>query len=221
VAAVCISGAGSLSGKADASYNLLLKTLNDVDNISPDERLWAFTLLAEIAMRMGNAQVAEKHFKQALALEIRDSYLLGAYADFLLDQNRPFEAVSLLKDETRADGLLLRLSLAEKAIHTSTLSDHIAALKARFESSRIRSDMRHRREEARFTLRLLNQPREALNLAQDNFAVQREPWDARILLESALLARDPQAAQPVLDWLMKTKLEDVQLAKLARQLMRK
>jgi len=166
---------------------------------------------------MGRPQIAEGHFKQALALEVRDSYLLGAYADFLLDENRSAEVVQLLKDETRADGLLLRLALAEQALRAPTLQDHIMALTARFETSRRRADARHRREEAIFTLKLLNQPHKALRLAEANWAVQREPWDARILLESALSARDRRAAQPVLGWLLETKLEDVRLARLASQ----
>ena len=37
--------------------------------------------------------------------------------------------------------------------------------------------MRHLREEARFTLQLLNQPPEALKLAQDNWAVSLASLD--------------------------------------------
>ena len=55
-------------------------------------------------------------FKQALALGRRDPYLLGAYADLLLDQGRAREAAELLKNENRADGLLLRLALAESML---------------------------------------------------------------------------------------------------------
>ena len=217
VAATCISGAGSLSGQADTSYNLLRNHLHQADHPSPDEQVWVLTLLAEIATRTGKTKLAEAHFKKAFDLGVRDSYLLGAYADFLLDENRPAEVVSLLKDETRADGLLLRLALAEQALRAPTLSDRIVMLRARFEASRLRQDMRHQREEARFTLKLRKKPHEALTLAQTNWAIQREPWDARILLESALSAHNPLAAKPVLDWLVKTKLEDVQLAKLVEK----
>jgi len=135
----------------------------------------------------------------------------------LLDENRPDEVILLLKDETRSDGLLLRLALAEKAIGVPTLNNKIAVLAARFGASRQRQDARHKREEARFTLTLLNQPREALKLAQTNWAVQREPWDARVLLESALSAHDLIATKQVTDWLQKSKLEDIHLVALASQ----
>ena len=53
---------------------------------------------------------------------------------------------------------------------------------------------------------LLDRPARALQLARENWATQREPADARILLEAALAAGDPAAARPVLDWLERTGL---------------
>ncbi len=76
--------------------------------------------------------------------------------------------MELLKDETRADALLLRLAVAEAAIapQSATLQTHVATLKARYESGHLRGDFVHQREESRFTLQLLNQPHDALKLAQ-------------------------------------------------------
>jgi hypothetical protein len=75
----------------------------------------------------------------------------------------------------------------------------------RFEASRLRGDRVHVREEARFTLHLLNDPKKALQLAQENWQVQKEPADARILLESALAAQDAASIETMRDWLKKTK----------------
>ena len=47
---------------------------------------------------------------------------------------------------------------------------------------------------------------------------QREPVDARILLEAAIAARQPLRAQPVLEHLRDTGLLDVQLQRLVTQL---
>jgi hypothetical protein len=136
-----------------------------------------------------------------------------------LDQGRPSEVVELLRNETRADSLLLRLALAEAASPESgpNLPEHVSALKERFGASRQRGDKVHRREEARFTLHLLHQPREALQLAKENWAVQREPADARILLETALAAKDDVAADSVREWLSTNRLQDVRLAKLLQE----
>jgi hypothetical protein len=82
----------------------------------------------------------------------------------------------------------------------------------------LRGDFVHQREEARFDLRLRRRPAEALRLALANWQVQREPADLRILMESALAAGQPAAAQAALEFIRTNRLEDVQLAKLARQL---
>ena len=98
---------------------------------------------------------------------------------------------ALLREETRVDGLLLRLTLAEREIGAPGRDAHIEELRARFAASRQRGDSLHQGEEARFLLHLVDQPQAALTLAQANWAVQREPRDARILLEAALAAGEP------------------------------
>lgn len=214
VFASCISGVGAQNGKLLKSYDLLLRVFKKpaVTEISPGEKLWVLTDLAEMAARAGRIQAAETHFQEALKLNINDSYLLGAYSDFLLDQGRAGEVISLLKDKIRADGLLLRLALAEQQLHLPSLPLHVAALRARFGASRLRGDTVHRREEARFTLMLLKAPRRALKLAQENWMVQREPWDARIVLEAAIQAHRFDEARSVLTWLAENRLEDIQIA---------
>lgn len=218
VTAICVDGVLGLSGRAAASYDELRQIL---DQAPPDEdreiRLWGLTVLAEAASRLGDFAAAERHFKAALGLGIRDAYLLGAYADFLLDRNRPQEVRALLAKEVRIDPLLLRLALAEQAVGAPELAGHTADLAERFAEARLRGDTVHRREEARFTLHLLHQPHDALRLADANWAVQREPSDTRLLLEAALAADRPSAARPALEWLAAAHLEDPRLADLAAQ----
>ncbi|MGH9817709.1 MAG: hypothetical protein ACRD6I_16665, partial [Candidatus Acidiferrales bacterium] len=141
-------------------------------------------------------------------------YLLSAYADFLLDQGRYAEAARLLRAETRVDGLLLRLALAEHALGLDT-AERVTILKARFEAGRVRGPFLHPGEEARFTLVLLQEPRRAVQLARANWSLQREPRDARILLEAARAANDARAAGPVLKLLARAGTEDVALRRLA------
>jgi len=58
----------------------------------------------------------------------------------------------------------------------------------------------------------------ALALAQENWKVQKEPRDARILLESALAAKAPAAAAPAVQWLRSSHIEDKRLLDLAARL---
>jgi Flp pilus assembly protein TadD len=223
IALTAAASVTSLNGEAERSCALLQRTLDGDLTASADERIWALTVLAEALERLGRVSEAETDFKKAIALGQRDPYLLGAYADLLLDEGRAGEAAELLKNENRADGLFLRLALAESGIRPRPPScdAHIATLKARFEAGHLRGDFVHQREEARFELHLLDQPGTALRLAQANWQVQHEPADLRILLESALAAGDAVAAQPALDFIRSNRLEDVELAKLAKQLKNK
>jgi len=220
IALTAAANVSSLTGGAHAACGLLRNALTAGSSASADEKSWALTALAEIEVRLGQNAEAETNFKNALALGQPDPYLLGAYADLLLDEGRASEVVEMLKNETRADALLLRLALAEAAVRPqpADLKDHMAALSARYEAGYLRGDFVHQREEARFALWLLKQPQAALRLAQTDWQVQHEPADIRILLESALAAGNPEAARPALDFIQTNHLEDEAFTQLAEQL---
>jgi len=209
----CLASVNGVAGKLNESYEQLREALNRQHYVQPVMRGWVLTSLAEMAARAGRAE-ASTHFREALALNPADNYLLGAYADFLLDSGRAQEVSVLLQDKTRADPLLLRYALALKSLGSTELALHVEQLRDRFEASRLRGDRVHVREEARFTLHLLNDPKKALQLAQENWQVQKEPADARILIESALAAQDAASIETMRDWLKKTGLEDIELDRL-------
>jgi tetratricopeptide (TPR) repeat protein len=214
----CLSDIAAVTGQSMKARELLQPVLAD-QRLIGRERIWITTILAETSARIGAIRDAEQYFAEAFKVSIKDQYLLGAYADFLLDQGRHGDVVSLLRSETRADGLLLRLALAEQALNIPSSKHHITELAARFAASRERGTSVHVREEARFTLALLKDAKQALPLAQANWNVQREPADARILLESALADRNRSAAQPVIDWLKTNNMEDFRLQQLAKQIL--
>lgn len=218
LSSTCIANAVNLNGRALESYQVLQRRIEQDASSPPQEKLWSLTILAETATRLGKYSEAEEYFKKSLAVNSEDTYLLGAYSDFLLDQSRPTEVQRLLKNKVLPDGLLLRLALAEQQLNTSTLQHRIEMLKARFTENGLRGETRHLREEARFRLHLLHRPGQALKLAKKNWDIQREPWDARILLEAALQSGDWSAAQRIVNWVTSNNLEDAQLEKLVGQL---
>jgi hypothetical protein len=114
------------------------------------------------------------------------------------------------------DGLLLRRALAlRQSGQRAALAAAVAELDARFAAAERRGDGVHLREQARFELALRGDVGRALALARRNWEAQKEPADARILLEAAAAARAPAAARPVLDWIRAAGVEDVALARLA------
>ena len=211
----CLAYVDATTGKTRAAYDRLITTLQRRPDATPESRLWNLTRLAEMARRLGQPQVAEKHFRDALALGVTDNFLLAAYSDFLLDENRPREVAVLLKDWARSDTLLLRLAYAEKALNRPSAAQRIQALDDRFSEAGMRGEQLHLQEEARFRLHLKKDAAGALKLATENWKSQREPRDVAILLEAALAAGDRAGAQPALDWLEQSGFEDASMRRLA------
>ncbi|MDO9279879.1 MAG: hypothetical protein Q7U05_15100 [Polaromonas sp.] len=201
----CQGLALAYGGQMGAALTLLKNTLNATQVKS--NRLWLLTRLAEVAAWRGQTQQAEKYYREALALNLDDGYLLAAWADFLLDQQRPAEVVTWLSKWVASDGLLLRLAIAESQLSLPTAAAHVQALADRFAAAKLRGDTTHLAEEARFQLQLRGNAAVATRLAASNYAVQREPRDARVLLEAALAAGDSAAAQPARDWLKSSRFE--------------
>ena len=208
VVQTCVSSVGSVSGAAQASYADLQQALARAPGAAPEIRVWVITLLAEMAARLGKDAAAEAYFRAALTDDASDSYLLGAYADFLLDHQRAPEVVTLLKDKTRADALLLRYALALKSIGSPDAARHTNVLRSRFEAAMLRADTVHQREQSRFELGLRNDPAAAVRLAKLNWAVQKEPADLRILAEAAAASGDAEATQLVRNWIKSSHIED-------------
>lgn len=183
-----------------------------------DRRRWLLTRLGEVATWQGQSAKAERHYRDAVALGQDDGYLLAAWADFLLDKQRPAEVVKLLATWEASDGLLLRLAEAEAQLKLPAAAAHIQALDDRFAAAKLRGDTTHQAEEARFQLRLRNNPALSLQVAMANYQVQKEPRDVRILLEAALAAKSAEGAKPALDWLQTSRFEDAHLQSLAKQI---
>jgi tetratricopeptide (TPR) repeat protein len=214
----CSAMVDGLTGKAEPAYRDLSRAVSMSPALPPGKKLWLQIRLAELAQRLGRHDAAEAHFKEALALGISDTFLLASYADWLLDQGRPAQVVTLLKDKARSDVLLLRLAFAERALKLPTAKERESVLADRYAAAQMRGDTVHQQEEARFALQVKRDSKKALALARENWKVQREPRDAQIFLEAALAAKDSGAAQPVLQWLDDSRIEDARLISLGQQL---
>ena len=206
----CLAEIASLTGEVTAGRARLVALLAADTGRTGS---WLHLMLAELEERAGDFAAADRHFRVSLAAD-PEAYTKAAYADFLLDRGRAAEVIPLLEKEQRADPLLLRLALAYQATNAPELAASVAALTARFDAAHLRGDSVHQREEARFQLHLLGHSAEALRLATANWAIQREPADARILLEAARAAQRPDAAEPVRDFVRINRLPDQRLNRL-------
>jgi Tfp pilus assembly protein PilF len=214
----CTAYVQASTGQLAPAYEALGKALSAAGPIAPELALWVRTRLAEMAIRLQRMREAEAHFKEALQLGVTDQFLLGAYADFLLQQQRPAEVMALLAGWERSDILLLRLAMAGRAMNDPRAVGWADQLRDRFAAAALRGDRLHEQEAARFALDIVGNPTKALDLALRNYKDQKEPRDAEILMRAAIAAKQPKAAQPALDWLRTNKYEDPNLAAVADEL---
>lgn len=198
----------SLQGQAGPAQ----AALDQLAREAPDERTagWLSLVRAELAERRGDA-AAGPLFQQALQAAGGDVYTLAAYADWLLSQRREREVVALLSARQEADALLLRLAIALKRSDDPRAGQAITTLAERFSAAALRGDRSHAREQARFSLDLQGNAAAALRHAQVNWAHQKEPADALILLRAAQAASQPEAAEPVWRLVRDTAWQDVRL----------
>lgn len=191
----CITENLALRGEVDrarAAFTGLLAT----PSLPAATRAWLTTSLAELEQRAGRASAADAAFRAALKLEA-DAYATLAYADFLIEQKRPREALVLLKDQARSDAVVLRLAIAGTQAKVASGSVDVAEMRERINLANQRPDAKvfHGREQAMFALFVDGRPEQALELARGNVAQQREPLDLLVLAQAARASGQAAALQ--------------------------
>ncbi|HJV68874.1 hypothetical protein [Ideonella sp.] len=199
-ARACLAELGQLQGRLnERRADAALAALGGSDDA------WLALLRAELAARSGRAR-AGALFAAATAGDAPSLYALAARADWLLERHRPAEAERLLRGYEGADALLLRRAIALRQLAAGSpkanaeLEPLQARLQASFDAALARGDRSHAREQALFALELQGDPDASLALAETNWAWQREPADALLLLRAAEAAGRPEAGEPVRRW---------------------
>jgi tetratricopeptide (TPR) repeat protein len=208
VAVTCQAAVDSVNGRAAFALEQL-DTLNEqATNQEASLRVWSMTIQAETANRLGRPAVADEVFRKAMLLEPTDPYLLATYSDMLLDIGVESRVLKLIPDSTRSDSLLIRRAIAAKRLKLPEFKAIKAVLQSRFAAGKARGERLHLREEALMVLHVGERPGEALDLALENWKLQKEPIDARLVIEAALASGKPDKASAVVAWVRKNKLED-------------
>ncbi|HTU68598.1 MAG TPA: hypothetical protein VMF52_21845, partial [Steroidobacteraceae bacterium] len=206
----CLAENASLRGdfaRARDSLDVLLR-----GQLPAETRNWLLTTLAENEMRAGRPASAERAYRDALTQQ-RDGYTLMSFADFLLDQRRPAEALALLAAEPRSDAVLLRIAVAGKQSRAAGAEADIRELRDRMALAALRPEARiaHAREEAMFTDSLGDGACAALDLARVNVSHQREPLDLLLFARVAKACGDGAAQREAAAVIAETGLRDARI----------
>jgi len=184
-ATACLAENAALRGEVGAARKSFEALLAD-PRLPPGTRGWLTTSLAELEERDGRVAAADSAYRAVLRLG-RDTYAAIAYADFLIAQRRPVEALAVLKDEVRTDIVVLRLAIACTLARTAQGERDVAEMRERIALANERPEARvfHGREQAMFALVVERSPERALELARGDVARQREPLDLLVFAQAA------------------------------------
>jgi tetratricopeptide (TPR) repeat protein len=201
LASICIANLSPYLGRMDVGARDL-DALIHTGTLRGDLATWVLTTAAELAVGRGASAEADRYYQDAVAAMTRggapDLYLLGSYADFLIDQGQSEMALEVLETAPATDSVLIRRALAEP--DENSRREVVELLRNRMAVLVRRNDDAHARELAWSHLSIFVEAQSGLRYAQRNWELQHEMRDARLLLEAALAADDPGAARPVVDW---------------------
>lgn len=186
---------GNLTGAS-----LLLERWLAANPSASAQRRSVLVRTAEVACAQRDFAACELRFKQALAFNPADVRTLAARARTLRAQARFPEVLELLDLTPASDTLLLERLLAAQALQSAEVATLRASLSARYALMRARAEVPELREEAEFELSILRNPQRSLELAEQNFAVQRDVEDVDILIRAANAAADSQTKLMVEAW---------------------
>lgn len=209
-ATLCELSIKGVSGDLDTALDAMASLQDRAMQEPPSIQAWFDAEFADMLERAGRRDEAEARYRAALGREPTDLGLIGAFADFLLDGNRATEAEAITAPWRGVDALCLRNAIARARLGRPQ-SREADALPSAFEAAHRRGEDLHLREASRYRLEVSRRPAEALRLAQENWKVQHEPWDARLLIESAAAAGVASEAQAARRWLADTKLQDARI----------
>ncbi|MEO6409897.1 MAG: hypothetical protein ABIO45_14240 [Burkholderiaceae bacterium] len=194
-ASACAAENAALRGEFDAARASLARLLA-TPGLPAATKAWLLVTRAEMEERAGRIEAADVAFRTSLELQ-SDSYARLAYADFLIAQRRPSDALKWLAGEVRSDPVLLRLAIAGKLADTVDAARDASEMRERISLANLRPDAKvsHGREQAMFALAVEGDPVRAVALARGNVAHQREPLDLVVFAQAAKAAGDATALQ--------------------------
>jgi tetratricopeptide (TPR) repeat protein len=128
VTAGCIGSWSAVNGNAESALHVIDALLAQEPNETPALKSWAHGLLADAAKYLGQNERADHEFKMALQFAPGDNFLLADYADFLLDNGRAREALSLVRGYAQSDTSFLRQVLAEAALELPSAKQDVQAM---------------------------------------------------------------------------------------------
>jgi len=214
----CISQTKGIIKNTENSYTALLKTISINYKSDPGELSWAYDILAQLAMQQGDLVNAEKHMITGLKYSEKNMALLNSYADLLLNKNEYEKVLSILKTKNNDFTALLRLTIAETYKTTESDTPYRKQFLIKLNEMKLLSDTTHQREISAYYLYVENDINQAMKYAINNWAIQKELYDAELLLKCVLESKNILAAKDVFNWYENNTVSDIRIRSLINKI---
>ncbi len=209
----CIAQVNGLTGQGLHAIVQLTALLSNRKLLTDLERAEIHTTIATIAHRHQRKALALSHYQQAYAINPNNSYLIEQFSDYLVEQKYTKRLLALLAN---TGGNNINRNLEQKikmAQHYQQVDDvQFEPLKTElakhFDEAKIRNGIFPHKEFSIFSLTVSYDYNQALVSALDNWAIQKSPSDALLVLRSAIASQQFQQANPVIQWATDTRVYD-------------
>jgi hypothetical protein len=210
-AQACSLETQSLQGKHRAAQQGFASLLANAAD--PATQSWLWSLAGENEERAGHDDKAYQAYQTSMQLAT-DNYTALAAADVLLRTGQAAAVLPWLSKLPDSEAALLRRAYAYKQLQNPQWQVIAKELELRFTALEQRGDapVLHAREQALAYLWLAQDGVKALQSAQLNLSLQKEPLDWWIALQSAQLARDSVGVQKIVSDIAAVGLRDSRLA---------
>jgi len=204
---ICLASAMTGPGSLERARRLLASL--DAAGPAPVEiTRWRLMTEADLALRAGDPDAALKHLERASALDPADEEARTRLAELLHAMGRDARALEVASPPGASLARLVIGLCAAEAIGDPRVTGYRREIDELLEVLRRRGEQRHERERAQLALSADGDAGRALELARQNFAIQKDTPDLRLLIDAALAAADRDSLRFARGWLTATGFED-------------
>jgi tetratricopeptide (TPR) repeat protein len=204
---VCLASTMTGPGSLQRARRLLTP-LDDAGPAAPDIARWLLLTESDLALRDGDARAARDYLARAHALDPDHEETRARLAELLIEQGDAAGALTLARGSAVSAALLVRRIRAAAGIDAGEAASARRELDALLAVGRLRGTTPHLREEGELALFVDRDAARALALARQNFALQKDTPDVRLLLGAAVAAGDKPTLAELRRWLASTGFED-------------
>jgi hypothetical protein len=214
----CLAVLAYRTGNAPAAVTELKKLVAAPDFQDGMSQDWLRFHLGEAQRTAGQYDAAQATWTEHLAKRPRTHGVRLALVELLNARGQHAQAKRWATTPAPTDALLVQRLLASQALGDADAPPLARQVDDRMAAQTLRQDALIERPKMVYLIQYGRDVAAGLDLAQENWAAQKEPPDALLLAQAALKLDRPQAAAPVLDWMTQTGYTDPALAALAGQL---